>query len=61
MTRVAPHRLFWGAGAKTDPGNEVDIIEMLFMWTILPAFSAVAYVPASILERATFYRCALLP
>ncbi|KAK9831908.1 hypothetical protein WJX81_008083 [Elliptochloris bilobata] len=48
--------LYFGDGGKQDPGNVLNVMQMLFMWTLLPAFSAVVYVPAIVLERPLFMR-----
>jgi len=62
--------LYWKAGKPlliNYPDSEIvqrtiqfqsaqNIGAMLFVWTILPAFAAMTYIPALVLERSIFYR-----
>ena len=53
--------LYWHIGKRNFGPNSVNIGAALFMWTILPAFAATAYMPALVVERALFYRRVPLP
>jgi hypothetical protein len=50
-------RLYWHIGKHNYGPNAVNIGAALFMWTILPGFTAAAYTPALVQERAIYYRC----
>ena len=49
--------LYWGIGSDLSSDNLYNIMAMLFMWTVLPAFGASSYVPSIVLERPLFLRC----
>ena len=49
--------LYWGIGSDFSGDNLYNIMAMLFMWTVLPAFGAASYVPSIVLERPLFLRC----
>ncbi|KAK9804705.1 hypothetical protein WJX72_000974 [[Myrmecia] bisecta] len=48
--------LYWGIGDDLSSVNANNISAVLFMWAILPGFSASSYVPAIVLERGLFVR-----
>ncbi|EFJ44628.1 hypothetical protein VOLCADRAFT_95021 [Volvox carteri f. nagariensis] len=48
--------LYLGIGDEFIESNYVNIAAVLFMWCVLPAFGAAAYVPALVLERNLFTR-----
>lgn len=48
--------LYWNVGDSFDSENLPNQSAMLFMLALLPGFSAVAYVPAIILDRPLFVR-----
>eukprot|EP00887_Chlorella_sp_A99_P000295 scaffold13.g295.t1 len=48
--------LYWKVGSDLGPGNVINIGGILFMTVCLPAYAAVAYVPAIVLERPLFVR-----
>lgn len=41
--------LYLGTGDQFDQGNVVNLTASLFMWCVLPAFGAAAYVPSIVL------------
>lgn len=48
--------LYWQIGASQTPTNINNQSAVLFMWVVLPAFGAAAYLPSIVLERALFVR-----
>ena len=48
--------LFWRLGAKPPVAVAAGIPSLLFLWTVLPGYSAAAYMPALVLERALYVR-----
>ena len=45
------------AHAHTTPHARGGGSAVLFMWTVLPAFGAAAYLPSIVLDRPLFIRC----
>lgn len=58
---MAACSLYWHIGKNNFGPNAVNIGAALFMWTILPAFAAAAYMPALVQERTLYYRCGCVP
>lgn len=48
--------LYLGVGKIWKPDNYINMAAVLFMFVVMPAFSAAAYVPALFLERGLFQR-----
>ncbi len=48
--------LYWGLGHRKTSTNVNIITALLFMWATLPGFTAVAYVPAIVLDKPLFRR-----
>lgn len=48
--------LYLGIGDDASSDNFINISAVLFMWCVMPAFGAAAYVPALVLERNLFVR-----
>uniref|UniRef100_A0A7S0ULM3 ABC transporter domain-containing protein n=1 Tax=Polytomella parva TaxID=51329 RepID=A0A7S0ULM3_9CHLO len=48
--------LFLNVGRHFHPDNFMNISAILFMWVVMPAFGAAAYVPSLVLERNLFTR-----
>jgi len=48
--------LYWGVGRVWRADNYINMAAILFMFVVMPAFSAAAYVPALFLERGLFQR-----
>lgn len=48
--------LYWHVGKDLSEGNIYNIVAVLFMWTVVVAYSATAYMPAILMERALFLR-----
>lgn len=48
--------IFHGVGNEFTPENSSNIAGVLFVWCALPVFSASAYLPNLVMERAVFYR-----
>lgn len=48
--------LYLGVGDDFNPSNYINMAAVLFMWVVMPAFGAAAYVPAITLERSLFTR-----
>lgn len=48
--------LYWHVGKDLSPTNVPNISSALFMWTVIVAYSATAYMPAILLERPLFVR-----
>jgi hypothetical protein len=48
--------LYLGIGDELVPKNYINISAVLFMWCVLPAFGAAAYVPSLFLERGLYVR-----
>lgn len=48
--------LYWHVGKDLSPVNVPNITAALFMWTVVVAYSASAYMPAILLERPLFVR-----
>ena len=48
--------LYWGKGDDLRATNLLNVSTLLYMWAMLPAFSAAAYVPTLVLERPLFTR-----
>lgn len=48
--------LYWEKGDDNRNTNLMNISALLYMWAMLPAFSAAAYVPSLVLERPLFVR-----
>ena len=48
--------LYWGLGHRKTSTNVNNITALLFMWATLPGFTAVAYVPAIVLDKPLFRR-----
>jgi hypothetical protein len=41
--------LYLGIGDDFNPGNYINMAAVLFMWIVMPAFGAAAYVPSLVL------------
>ena len=48
--------LYWGKGNDLRVTNLLNVSTLLYMWAMLPAFSAAAYVPTLVLERPLYTR-----
>ena len=48
--------LYWGKGNDNKSTNLLNDSTLLYMWSMLPAFSAAAYVPTLVLERPLYTR-----
>jgi len=48
--------LYQGIGDELYPTNYINISAVLFMWAVMPAFGAAAYVPSLVLERGLYVR-----
>ena len=48
--------LYWGKGNNLATTNLLNVSTLLYMWAMLPAFSAAAYVPTLVLERPLYTR-----
>ncbi|KIY91823.1 ABC(ABCG) family transporter: multidrug [Monoraphidium neglectum] len=48
--------LYWGIGGRLALDNIFNIAAVLFMWCMIPAFGAAAFVPSLVLERRLFVR-----
>ena len=52
--------LYFGLGHRSTSTNVNNISSLLFMWATLPGFTAVAYIPAIVLDKPLFTRYAKL-
>lgn len=52
--------LYYGLGNNNVSSNVQNISSLLFMWATLPGFTAVAYIPAIVLDKPLFRRYALV-
>jgi ABC-type multidrug transport system ATPase subunit len=48
--------LYWRVGADHSQSNVNNLTAVLFLWAIMPGYTASAYVPALVLERSLFVR-----
>ena len=48
--------LYWRVGADHTQSNVNNLTAVLFLWAIMPGYTASAYVPALVLERSLFVR-----
>ncbi|KAL6778615.1 ATP-binding cassette sub-family G member 2 [Auxenochlorella protothecoides] len=48
--------LYWHVGKDLSEQNITNIVAVLFMWTVVVAYSASAYIPAILMERPLFIR-----
>lgn len=48
--------LYWGVGGRFALDNYFNVAAVLFMWCMIPAFGAAAFVPSLVLERRLFVR-----
>lgn len=48
--------LYHGLGSRSTSTNVNNIASLLFMWATLPGFTAVAYIPAIVLDKPLFRR-----
>ncbi|KAG7667438.1 hypothetical protein Ndes2526B_g02020 [Nannochloris sp. 'desiccata'] len=48
--------VFWQIGEKVNPSNVVNIVAIIFFWSIAPAFAAASFVPAIMLSRPLYFR-----
>jgi ATP-binding cassette, subfamily G (WHITE), member 2 len=56
LTSVILFTLYWGLGNDFDATNNINIVAFLFMYVLLPGYSAVSYTPAIVLDRALYMR-----
>jgi hypothetical protein len=49
--------LYLGVGDDFNPSNYINMAAVLFMWVVMPAFGAAAYVPAITLGEDTVCGC----
>jgi hypothetical protein len=49
--------LYNGLGKNTSPDNLINISSLLYMYTVLPGFAAISYMPRLVLERPLYVRC----
>lgn len=52
--------LYKGVGRNGDPANLINISSLLYMYTVLPGFAAISYMPSLVLERPLYIRCTFL-
>ena len=50
--------LYNGLGRNTSPDNLINVSSLLYMYTVLPGFAAISYMPGLVLERPLYVRCA---
>ena len=51
--------LYNGLGKNAAPDNLINISSLLYMYTVLPGFAAISYMPGLVLERPLYIRCRL--
>ena len=49
--------LYNGLGKNASPDNLINISSLLYMYTVLPGFAAISYMPGLVLERPLYVRC----
>ena len=49
--------LYKGLGKNASPDNLINISSLLYMYTVLPGFAAISYMPGLVLERPLYVRC----
>lgn len=53
---VALGVLYKGLGNNQNPSNLINISSLLYMYTVLPGFAAISYMPGLVLERPLYIR-----
>lgn len=48
--------LYYGLGKNTAPENLINVSSLLYMYTVLPGFAAISYMPGLVLERPLYIR-----
>lgn len=48
--------LYNGLGKNTAPENLINVSSLLYMYTVLPGFAAISYMPGLVLERPLYVR-----
>ena len=48
--------LYAGRGKDASPDNLINISSLLYMYTVLPGFAAISYMPGLVLERPLYIR-----
>ena len=48
--------LYNGLGRDSSPENLINISSLLYMYTVLPGFAAISYMPGLVLERPLYIR-----
>lgn len=48
--------LYAGRGRDASPDNLINISSLLYMYTVLPGFAAISYMPGLVLERPLYIR-----
>ena len=48
--------LYTGRGKDASPDNLINISSLLYMYTVLPGFAAISYMPGLVLERPLYIR-----
>lgn len=49
--------LYNGLGKNAATDNLINISSLLYMYTVLPGFAAISYMPGLVLERPLYVRC----
>ncbi len=49
--------LYWGVGANHAASNATNLNAVLFLWTLMPGYAAMAFIPSIVLERPLYVRC----
>ena len=49
--------LYNGLGKNAAPDPLINISSLLYMYTVLPGFAAISYMPGLVLERPLYVRC----
>ena len=52
--------LYNGLGKNAAPDNLINISSLLYMYTVLPGFAAISYMPGLVLERPLYVRCSAI-
>lgn len=45
-----------GLGKNNSPDNLINVSSLLYMYTVLPGFAAISYMPGLVLERPLYIR-----
>ncbi|CAL8472002.1 g11544 [Coccomyxa elongata] len=48
--------LYYGLGKNAAPENLINVSSLLYMYTVLPGFAAISYMPGLVLERPLYIR-----